>query len=82
MTGFKLVVLTAVAGCFLMVAAPKATAQIAVEIGLLPIAPMATMTPLLMAVLPTATTARNGLRAVSSLALALGFMAMTTSKAT
>jgi hypothetical protein len=39
MTGFKLVVLTAVAGCFLMVAAPKATAQIAVEIGAAPDCP-------------------------------------------
>jgi hypothetical protein len=39
MTGFKLVMLTAVAGCFLMVAAPKATAQIAVEIGAAPDCP-------------------------------------------
>ncbi|MGO9777188.1 MAG: hypothetical protein ACLQGT_08785 [Terracidiphilus sp.] len=39
MTGFKLVLLSAVAGCFLMATAPKATAQIAVEIGAAPDCP-------------------------------------------
>ena len=33
MTGLKLVLLSAVAGCFLMATAPKAASQIAVEIG-------------------------------------------------
>jgi hypothetical protein len=39
MTGFKLVLLTAVAGCCLMATAPKATAQLAVEIGAAPDCP-------------------------------------------
>jgi hypothetical protein len=39
MTGFKLVLLSAVAGCCLMATAPKATAQIAVEIGAAPDCP-------------------------------------------
>jgi len=39
MTGFKLVLLSAVAGCCLMATAPKATAQIAVEIGAAPECP-------------------------------------------
>ena len=39
MTGFKLGLLTAVAGCMMMIAAPKATAQIAVEIGVAPECP-------------------------------------------
>ena len=39
MTGFKLVVLAAVAGCFMLVTAPKATAQVAVEIGVAPDCP-------------------------------------------
>jgi len=39
MTGFKLVLLSAVAGCCLMATAPKATAQLAVEIGAAPDCP-------------------------------------------
>src|ERR1035437_11108512 len=39
MTGLKLVMLAAVAGCFLMVTAPKAAAQIAVEVGVAPDCP-------------------------------------------
>jgi hypothetical protein len=39
MTGFKLVLLSAVAGCLLMATAPKASAQIAVEIGAAPDCP-------------------------------------------
>jgi hypothetical protein len=39
MTGIKLVVLAAVAGCFMMVTAPKAVAQIAVEVGVAPDCP-------------------------------------------
>jgi hypothetical protein len=39
MTGFKLVLLSAVAGCCLIATAPKATAQIAVEIGAAPDCP-------------------------------------------
>jgi hypothetical protein len=39
MTGFKFVMLTAVAGCLMTVAAPKASAQIAVEIGPAPECP-------------------------------------------
>lgn len=39
MNRFKLVVLAAVAGCFVMVAAPKAVAQIAVEVGVAPDCP-------------------------------------------
>src|ERR1700722_17774269 len=42
----------------------------------------ATMTPLLMAVLHTATTAPNGFRVASSLALAHGFVVLTGSMAT
>ena len=39
MTGFKLVLLSAVAGCCLMATAPKAASQIAVEIGAAPDCP-------------------------------------------
>ena len=39
MTGFKLVLLAAVAGCFMMATAPKAAAQVAVEIGAAPDCP-------------------------------------------
>jgi hypothetical protein len=39
MTGFKLVVLATVAGCFMMASASKAAAQIAVEIGVAPDCP-------------------------------------------
>ena len=39
MTGFKLVLLAAVAGCFMMATAPKAAAQVAVEIGVAPDCP-------------------------------------------
>jgi hypothetical protein len=39
MNGFKLVILAAVAGCFVMVAAPKAVAQITVEVGVAPDCP-------------------------------------------
>jgi hypothetical protein len=37
MTGFKLAVLAAVAGCFLAVAPPKATAQVSVQFGVTPV---------------------------------------------
>ena len=39
MTGIKLVLLAAVAGCFVMATAPKAAAQVAVEIGVAPDCP-------------------------------------------
>ena len=39
MTGFKLVLLSAVAGCCLMATAPKASAQLAIEIGAAPDCP-------------------------------------------
>ena len=39
MNGFKLVVLAAAAGCFMMVMAPKASSQITVEIGVAPECP-------------------------------------------
>jgi hypothetical protein len=39
MTGFKLFALTAIAGCAMMVTAPKAAAQIGVEIGIAPECP-------------------------------------------
>jgi hypothetical protein len=39
MTGFKLVLLAAVAGCFMLATAPKAVAQVAVEIGVAPDCP-------------------------------------------
>jgi len=39
MNGLKLVLLSAVAGCLLMVTAPKASAQLAIEIGAAPDCP-------------------------------------------
>ncbi len=39
MAGFKLVLLAAVAGCFMLATAPKAVAQVAVEIGVAPDCP-------------------------------------------
>src|ERR1039458_7798546 len=39
MTGFRLAVLAGVAGCFMMATAPKAAAQVAVEIGVAPDCP-------------------------------------------
>ena len=39
MNGFRVVVLEAVAGCIMMVTAPKAAAQVAVEIGVAPECP-------------------------------------------
>lgn len=39
MTGLKVVLLAAVAGCFMMATAPKAAAQVAVEIGVAPDCP-------------------------------------------
>jgi hypothetical protein len=39
MTGFKLAAMAAFAGCFMMLAAPKAAAQIAVEVGVAPVCP-------------------------------------------
>jgi hypothetical protein len=39
MTGFKLAAVAFVAGCFMMLAAPKASAQVAVEIGAAPDCP-------------------------------------------
>jgi len=39
MTGFKLAVLAAIAGCFMMATAPKGAAQVAVEIGVAPDCP-------------------------------------------
>ena len=39
MTGFKLVLIAAIAGCFMMAFAPRAAAQIAVQIGAAPDCP-------------------------------------------
>jgi len=39
MTGFRLVVLAAIAGCLMLATAPKAAAQISVEIGAAPECP-------------------------------------------
>jgi hypothetical protein len=39
MTGFRIVVLAAVTGCFMMAAAPKADAQVTVEVGVAPVCP-------------------------------------------
>jgi hypothetical protein len=39
MTGFRLFVLAAIAGCFMLATAPKATAQVVVQIGVVPDCP-------------------------------------------
>jgi len=39
MTGFRLVVLAAIAGCFLMATAPKVAAQVVVQVGVAPDCP-------------------------------------------
>jgi hypothetical protein len=78
--GFRLVVIAAIAGCLMMATASRAVAQVAVEVGVAPECPQRlTTTALLMAALPTGTTAQSGLTAVYVLALARGFMALTTS---
>ena len=83
MNSFKCLALGAVAGICFMVTAPKIEAQVSVgvNIGAAPACPYGA-TLLLVPVLPTATTARNGLRVMSSSAPARGFMALTTSEAT
>jgi len=81
MNALKHLVLIAVAGICIAVTALKMAAQVSVEVGSLLNVPMVTTTRRLMAALPTAITARNVLRVVSSLALGRGFMARTTSRA-
>ncbi len=82
MNRFKFLVVLAVAGICFTVIAPKTEAQISINIGVPPDVLTVTMTTLLMNVLPTATTARNGLPMACSLAPARGSMAMPSSRAT
>ncbi len=72
MNRFKYLVLAAVAGIFFTVTAPKIGAQVSVgiNIGAAPACPYGYYDVALMAVLPMATTARNGFRVVFSSALA------------
>jgi hypothetical protein len=83
MNTFRCLALIAVAGLIFTVTAPKTEAQVdvGVNIGTALTARTVTMTLPLMAVLLTATTARNGFQVVCSLALARGFTAPTISKA-
>jgi hypothetical protein len=82
MRGFTFLVVAAVAGIGFTATTPKAEAQVSVDIGVAPDVPMVTMTPLLIAVLPLATTVQSGLTGTASLVLAHGFMALATSRAT
>jgi hypothetical protein len=82
MRGFTFLVLAAVAGIGFTATAPKAEAQVSVEVGVAPDCPYGYYDVAPYAVLPLATTVRNGLTGTSSLAPARGFMALATSRAT
>ena len=82
MHGFTFLVLATVAGIGFTATAPKAKAQVGVEIGVALSAPTATMTPRRITVLRLATTVQNGLTGTDSLALVRGSMALMNSRVT
>ena len=82
MQGFKFLTLTAVAGLCFAASAPKAQAQVSVEIGAAPQCPYGYFEAAPYGCAPTATMAPTGLQAASLLVQARGFMALPTLKVT